>query len=490
MSKTEKYLICLSALFAVIYLVLIPYTTVPWCDEIGKTDTSVNILKCGQWASHVWKYSYNPLHAFLLIPWLSVFGINHMSVCGFSVLWGGLAIVLIVLTAYRRRLIPTLLDGSILTALLWSNWVLISIIPNGRIDTLSLFLTVLWVNEVFSFQKDRKGQNVIRMFCLSFLLMFANVYAIPLLILFLIYIIFFFHEGKQTFWKKSIVCITGFVVSFVSICIFYACVQQLIGYLNTYISFNGTLNPSTELSFVQRLIQAYTMDYHSLVLLVISSVVIILKRKKELYLYLIFISAIPLLMVIAGRYASYYGWLFAIPVCVLFFTSCINALNVTNKKILLVVLFVLGGYRMAERSMENSKLISISNQINRVVESHGQKLESKKNVVFINEICYYPLRELDCDVWYRKLKDTPSPDEKFEVFINNKIKNPQLKNKVRRLYHSLQNNLSYMPESGYLICTSEYERNSSISYLNSHKYSCISEIVQDEISLIEFERTE
>lgn len=489
MCKDEKYLICLSALFAVCYFVLIPHTTIPWCDEIGTTDTSVNVLKYGKWTSHVWKYSYNPLHAFLLIPWLSIFGISHTSVCGFSVLWAGLAIVSIVLTTYRRRIISTLLDGCILSVLLWFNWVMISIIPNGRIDTLSLFLTVLLLNEVFSNHKD---QFIIRVFCLSFLIMFANVYAIPLLILFLLYITFFYHEGKQKYLKKSIVCMFGFVVSFVVICIFYVCVHQLIGYLNTYISFNGTLNPSAKISFIQRLANAYTMDYFSIALLIISSVMIVLKRKKELYLYLIFISVIPLLMVIAGRYASYYGWLFAVPVCMLFFTSCSSALNKTNKIILLVVLFVLGGYKIAERSINARERVSISNRINRVIESHKQMLETKNNVLFINELCYYSLRKLNCDIWYqyKELKNIPSPDEKFEAFINNKIENLDKKNKVMQLYDLLQDNISYMPEHGYLICTSEFERNSSVSYLNLHHYSCISETIQDEIILIEFEKAE
>ena len=72
-------------LFAAVYMAIQDYIAVPWNDEIGTADTAVNYVLFGKWDSNVWHYTYNPLHAFLLIGWLKIFGISHAIVCNINV---------------------------------------------------------------------------------------------------------------------------------------------------------------------------------------------------------------------------------------------------------------------------------------------------------------------------------------------------------------------------------------------------------------------
>jgi len=126
----------------------IDYISFPWLDEIGTSDTAVNVTLYGNWVSHVWKYSYNPLHAFLLIPWLIIWGVSHLSVCSFTVLLSFISFVILLRILLKRSLLSTTLGVVVFTLLYWGGLEFARLITLGRIDILVMLFSILVVNEL------------------------------------------------------------------------------------------------------------------------------------------------------------------------------------------------------------------------------------------------------------------------------------------------------------------------------------------------------
>ena len=489
----------IALLFAVTYVLFIDYISFPWRDEIGTSDTAVNVALYGEWTSHVWKYSYNPLHAFLLIGWLKIWGVSHMAVCSFTVL---LAFVgyFILLTILQKRGLLTGLVGILAFALLyWGGFRFADLITLGRTDLLVMIFTILVVNEV-SPTKDGGFYHVKRWPTLvyAFLLMGASIYSIPVLCCYCL-VVYFTTKDKivrQELRWRYLYAIIGFAVSFVLVCLFFYSVHGLFKFINSYLSFNATINHDDKgRGLIVRLSDAYRIDIYAIVVFVVATVTLAIKkmfRDRRFIAGVIFVLCIPMLMVLAGRYRFYYSWIFYVPVVVI----ASYAVDKMQKKwtsiamlaiaVASVVLHPVVKYHVfAEKRVQLSK-------IEKFVEESSSYLKSGDDVLFGNSMFYYYLVDRHLTPWhkYKGLDDIPQPQEKFKAFIDKKIKDEDRREHLLTIFNQMEHSEPYLPKTGFFYTEGKDEYVHTINFMKEHGYS-IEEITSDnDLALMKFNLNE
>ena len=211
----------LGFLFALFYCILQNYIAVVWFDEICFSDTPINYILYGKWHSFVWNYTYNPLHAFLLMGWMKIFGISHASVCNMNILFALISFLIIEFSLINGNYIKKRSSGYILTILFWLGFTISGIMTKGRIDILIMLLTVILIS--FALKKNFSFKHYCIIFLTSYLLMMSGMYVIPIVSLFFIYLFAINYNGvgRRVWFFRGLIVAFAFMVSFLSICYFY-----------------------------------------------------------------------------------------------------------------------------------------------------------------------------------------------------------------------------------------------------------------------------
>lgn len=480
-------------LFVLIYVLEIDHISFPWIDEIGTTDTAANVVMYGKWESHVWTYTYNPLHAFLLIGWLSVFGISHLTVCSLSVILAYIAYLILLRILINRCILLNPVNTIIYSFLFWGGYTFSTLLTQGRIDMLALIFTILLTNEIIPigtrFYSDNKW--AIRLY--AFLFMATAIYPVPLF-LFLCMTIFYTYN-KNAYIRSNLVIryrviFVSFVLSFSLICLFYLYHHSMFRFLHTYLFSNATISANQK-TFVERIYEAYCLEVQALIICFISFFIIFFnKRYNRINVILsLFVLLIPLLMVIAGRYTIYYSWLFYIPVLVLLIYS-ISLISSSRIRVIILVLSSLPLFiKSAVTYNERAQTYQLLNKAEAFVNKNAKVLSSGENVLFFNSLFYYSLIENHAAPWvhYGGLKDKPSPTEKFSKLCEKYIENPVTRERLFSALIKIEDTDTYLPQKGYVLIWGEEEMENVTNYFNTNKYGYKLYSQSDSISLLYFQ---
>ena len=489
----------IALLFFFFFVLFIDYISFPWRDEIGTSDTAVNVALYGEWTSHVWKYSYNPLHAFLLIGWLKIWGVSHMAVCSFTVL---LAFVgyFILLTILQKRGLLTGLVGILAFALLyWGGFRFADLITLGRTDLLVMIFTILVVNEV-SPTKDGGFYHVKRWPTLvyAFLLMGASIYSIPVLCCYCL-VIYFINDDKavrkELRWRY-LYTIIGFALSFILVCLFFYAVHGLFKFINSYLSFNATINHDDQgRGLIERLTDAYSVDFYAIIVLTVAAVTLSLQKRlkdSSILACLLFTLCIPMLMVFAGRYRFYYSWIFYVPVVVVAGYAFDRIQKKWALATVLACVFISVLIRpiiMNQGFTEKREQLA---EIKKFVNESESYLHAGDNVLFNNSMFYYPLVDGRYTPWqkYNGLQDIPQPEEKFKTFLENKVKDKDRREQMIGIFNQMEHSEPYLPKTGFFYTEGKDEYVHTINFMKEHGYS-IEEITSDnDLALMKFKLNE
>lgn len=468
----------MATISAISYVLCIDYICFPWLDEIGTSDTAVNVTLYGDWVSHVWKYSYNPLHAFILIPWLMIWGVSHLSVCSFTVLLSFISYVILLRILLKRSLLSTTLGVVVFTLLYWGGFEFARLITLGRIDILVMLFSILVVNELTP-MADGRFYSAKRWATLiySFLLMAASIYTIPLLVCysFLFYFITKDKAVRQELRWRFLLSVLGILASFVLICLFYYSVHGLFKFVNSYMSFNATINHNNQgTGLAERLIAAYSTDIYAFIVWAIAAAIFGFKRNKNKHLsfYLLFILCIPGLMVFAGRYRFYYSWIFYVPVIIIAAYAFEKVHQKWRTAVLLGAVIVSTIIRPAVYSKEFSENRAHLKSAEEFVNQCSSFLKERDNVVFFNSLFYYALVERRYNLWqkYEGLQKMPQPKEKFQYFVERAVKDTEKRQKLLDLFNKIEYCDPYLPKSGYIFTDGKMEFMNAIRYMKTHDY--------------------
>ena len=497
--EQQQYLIGLgiSLLFSIAYVLCIDYISFPWRDEVGTSDTAVNVALYGEWTSHVWKYSYNPLHAFLLIGWLKIWGVSHLTVCSFTVLLAFVGYAVLLKILQKREILTVILSVVVFTLLYWGGFEFARLITLGRTDLLVMLFTILVVNELTP-TRDGEFYTTKRWTTLvyAFLLMVASIYSIPVLCC---YCLVVYCSTKNRSVRKELrlrflYAIIGFVVSFIFVCLFFYSVHGLFKFINSYLSFNATINHDDKgRGVISRLVDAYCIDIYALAVLAVTATLLAIKKAfkdQRTLVNVIFALCIPMLMVFAGRYRFYYSWIFYVPVVVL----AGFAADKFQKKWIVVTFTIVVAISVFLRPIVKSqdfleKRAELEN-VEKFFNVSASYLNAGDNVVFNNSMFYYPIVGKRCNPWhkFKGLQDIPQPEEKFKIFIEKKFKTAEWRDQMLSIFNQMEHSEPYLPESGFIFTEGDVEYKKTIGFMQGCGYHI--EIIKenDGFALLKFEK--
>lgn len=488
----------LSLLFAVAYVLFIDYISFPWRDEIGTSDTAVNVALYGEWISHVWKYSYNPLHAFLLIGWLKIWGVSHLTVCSFTVLLAFVSYAVLLNILQKRELLTGVVGVIVFTLLYWGGFRFADLITLGRTDLLVMLFTILLVNEVTptkegGFYHAKRWPTML----FAFLLMWASIYSIPVLCCYCAVVYLVNNDKlirKELRWRY-LYAIIGFVVSFILVCLFFYAVHGLFKFINSYMSFNATISHDDRgRGLLTRLMDAYRVDIYALVVLLVTTLVLGVQKKvrdKRVLGNLLFTACIPMLMVFAGRYRFYYSWIFYVPVICL----AEYAFSQIQKKWALGCVLIAAALSVMIRPLAKAQEFADKRTqlegIEKFVEESSSYIGVRDDVLFDNSMFYYALVDRRYTPWqkYKGLDDIPQPEEKFKAFLEKKVSDEGRRQQFLEIFNKMEHSEPYLPESGYFYVDGKDGYMHTVEYMQEHGYD-VNDLKKDgEYALLHFSKS-
>lgn len=286
-----------------------------WGDEFAFIDIAANYVAFGEWQAYNYMDVTWSLYTWLAVPWLKVFGISHVSVCGFNLLFYALSLMMMSYVLVRRGILHSQLGITVFFCALACSSNFMWTVASGRYDMCALFLSVLILERITA---DVKRERLTRWLLLTymFLLMKTMVYTIPLLGFYGIMLLVFPPKGIariDVFWR-GMYCAIGAIVGFAANMIYNFTQHHLLYYFYNLFMHNSALAGYAEGSAVG-FPQCYYESYAWILLSIVAMIMAFKKIKCISIQNIIFILAIPCLMVLAGRYAYYYRYLWIVPVC-------------------------------------------------------------------------------------------------------------------------------------------------------------------------------
>ncbi len=310
----------LSMLFLVINIVTLDWYPLPWIDEVAFADTPINVALYGKWDTTVMSYYYSPLYAFLLIPWIWIFGVSHSVVTSFSIVIAFFLCLLLSRYLINSKKITSAWSLIIFILMFWGASVLSWNFRCGRVDVLIMFFTFLVVGEILQF-KTFQSKNYIRLLLFSFLLFLSGIPSIPF-VLYLLLILFISQSHyRKIIFKQGLIFVVSCLLGFFLVSFFYWIHDYILNYWRSFYTFNATIVGTR--TILDRLTEAYNFNREALILSAVNLSVFSLFFFRKLtldsitVLFLFSCLFVPLIMTLAGRYRLYYSWLFFIPTLII-----------------------------------------------------------------------------------------------------------------------------------------------------------------------------
>ncbi len=257
----------LSLVFCFLKILCIDACTVPWVDEVWLTDAAASFVSRGEFISHVWPYTYNPLHFFILTGWLFVFGISHFTVVCLGIFLAALSIQALLFILWKRKLITGVFSPLILVLCFWCASPLFSgSVLNGRVDMLVVLCTILFLDQLL-----RVGISLLKLCITASLALLSAVYQFPVLVFFCLMLWMFPMEGvsRREWFRRGCWIASSCIATYLLICLFYICNHTFFRFVYTYVFFNNTIN-GFERSLADEFRMAYLSDAGALCLFAAS----------------------------------------------------------------------------------------------------------------------------------------------------------------------------------------------------------------------------
>lgn len=473
----------LNIVYACLSIILICCYYTPWVDEVGTADVAVNFAKTGIWNSNVWLYTYNPLHAFLLIGWIKIFGVSHLSICAINL---GIAFIISLISVKILKSDLNIRDSVSLSIFSTAYWVLCNCSFGGgfgRIDFLLLLFTLLLIRELLL----PKGQSKVWKTSLwSFLTMATGVYSIPVVLYLFIIKLIFVKETRLYTLRQLFFSVIGFSLCFIAIILFYSKQGSLSNYLMTFYTFNGTITNSS--SLFHRLFCSYWREWiYAFCLFIIVFYSSLLNFSPRNILIGVFITAVPAVMTLAGRYCDYYRWLYELPA--LFFSVYLLQ---NNRKILVAFLLIICVFSF------HSKRYHIHdgniNEYKSFVCDNEQSLKKTENIVFSDSMFYYlfdsKCRRYCCQFSGDFVSIISNYDDELEkaiTYLESKILLSKFSNKLEGMCRSQYRFYSF-PDEGLLVNSDEVKGKNAVLMLQRFGYECRLVNAKDRFSIFYFRK--
>lgn len=398
--------------FAAFYVSLADYVEIPWVDGVCTADSAINLVTKGEWRSYAWNYTYQPLYGLLLAGWVWLFGVSHAVTCSLGVCLYALSFVYIGAAMSRCGWLSShrgLCVWAVLFWVVWAPWWVCAC----RVDSLALLAASVVVRLLLSGGGGESRWAAL--FLSAVALMLSSLYVVPLVAVFVAFLFAVGHGGvgRVAWLGRGAAVAAGLGVGFALTCLFYFRNDFLLHYLGapqtsaaTSVSWNPfikmvSMNSGLVLNdedALLRLVHAYTSEPMAIVLLAVAWGVAM--RIGRWRLLLGFVSLIPLLMTLFGRYAFCYSWLLSIPTMVCFVAllaegGFVRLATPLRVGLCAVLLSVPQGFRYWVNYLKNTPALWEQNErTSDFVRSQSATLAKFENVFATDPVAYYPLTAL------------------------------------------------------------------------------------------------
>lgn len=420
----------------------------PWIDEVMFVDTPMRYVRGAGWTTHSW-YSianqepfmlYPPLYSMILVPWMKVFGTSIFACRSLNVAitlfigWGLIRIL------QQLNLKISIIQILLLIILLWCTNDMVFMYSNGRPDLMGALLLVLIVNEmIYTVKSGKRKWSVL---VLSAFLMTTAIQAAVCLVIILLLSFLVLDSYRKEIKYLTFLSVSGIFLGFVVNCAFMAYHGHLMSFVVNIFSYSGSAKAITsfilpmmgdslcidaayymgklskmgvESPLYMRFISAFTRPAYLALLMADSAFLLLYLKsiKKEPYYMIIrylFIMTltVPLLMVLAGRYESYYYWMAYLPL----FLLTVLLLRFPNYRwgcfiIVFSVLFILTHDRMREDDSNYHELESFI--------SHCTMLKDQKIIAPFS--VFYEISKLSSDTYYLGIFPSRALPQRIDYII-------------------------------------------------------------------------
>lgn len=471
----------------------------PEIDELFFVDAPANFLLNGGWKSHILysEFLYQPLHAILLIPWMFIFGVSHFSECAFGVLMGFITCILIVKYAKKLNYINTIQQELAIVISFWAFNTFTDYETFGRPDNLGMLITSIIVYMFLKYPNIQHWKS----FVLGVVLISVGVIEIPIITFFFLFMILLSIRQKNEVIKwvrKGFDFVLGLAAGELLVCVFffYNKGTALLRYIQHTFFSGMNANFSSSSSFFERLFDAYSENWYITAIFIFIIVVLLIRKigfnKKVAF----FVILLPALMVLAGRYLPYYAWLYYIPMCVFLAYTLREHFKIAA---LATTLIVVSGaaffasqwyttYGCQTGTIKELELIKRDSK--KFFDAHRDIIAKYDNVVLSEEQLYYHVINAGAEVWFQYRKNnthkidfynyqhmeifnTPVVEGgKYDQYSNHPTYGPLV-----RYYLKYNANPPYFPQQGICIYTCDFEKDTSLEFMEhfGYNYKCIME---------------
>lgn len=446
----------------------------PWIDEVMYTDAPLHYVSGDGWITHAWSTNAGrepvslaaPIYQFLLTGWMWIFGTS---------LWASRSLNLVILLLIglgilklTERVDVKMDKGGVVVfaLLLWCTPAMMFMFRNGRTDLTGALICILLFIQIIDYLKGKAGKRwlIILFSALAFLTNLPAVIFATLVLL--LGIVFLKGMRKKAFWA-TVWAFVGFFIGFCLMALYFLSKGALLAFLENLFAFSGFLkslaavvfpyigpalgldsdyymakfvqeNSAPAISFGTRIMEVLRNPSYIILLLSIITIVVICYKqikqcsnKKVIYGLLLLGILIPILMLMIGRFASYYYWMALLPLFL-----CLSILYTKDegwigKSIVIsivIVLAVLGGRVVTEKS-HYSEMRSFINE----------SVFLKDKVIASPFAPFYEVERMSNKVYYPEVMSEENLPEHFDYIIMPKCQTVAEK-KIERLFNSIKGN--------------------------------------------------
>ena len=492
MKKYSSYLIAF-ILFFITFIIATQYRY-PELDELYFADAPVNLLINGQWRSHIVfsQFLYQPLHAFLLVPWLFVMGVSHHSVCGFGVLLGLITCILLVKYSKELHYVKSKWQEILIVVGFWALNTFTDYETFGRPDNLGMLIMVIILKQLLS----EPNIKLWRILIMGSALITAGFYELPVMVFFFLFMILYSLKEKKVVWqwvKKGFVFGVGVVFGELLVCLFFFFnkATTIMGYIQYTFLSSMNANSESTTNLINRIWEAYNGNWYISAVYILALVVMVALNIRFIKFVALYVLLLPALMVLAGRFVPYYTWIYYIPIIVLL-VSTLESRTVLSSVI--IALFTLSSFTyfgsqwyITYGCQANTikELEVIKRECHNYFTTNKSLISEFDNVVLSEEQLYYDAVNTKAEIWFQYRKH---PEHRLNFYNYNDMNRSlsprkridiangsDLKGKMMAYYKKHNSQLPYFPDEGICIYTCDYEKTTSLNFMDyfGYKYECL-----------------
>jgi len=451
--------LCLSLIFGALTLIKGLHMHAGWGDEIAFVDIAANYVLFGEWISYNCMTTQESLYVWLLVPWILLFGVSRLSTCAFGVFLAIASVMAVVVFAVKRGLFRTVGSVVLFSVLLWGGGNFVWTVVDGRLDMLICLLSLLAVSLLLRESVDERI-TLVGLAIAAFFIIRVTLYTIPLLFFLGLLLLVIPPSGvsRKTVLIRGVSfavgALLGYVVSQAFNFYHHRVLYQLYKTFMCNSHASGVLEGSAEV-----FPDCYWGEPFALSALLAAMIVIAASqyRGHVKWQYLFFVLAIPGLMVLAGRYAFYYHWLFYLPtaVVVAFALSCVSCGRV--RAFILAVALVSFAWSQYHWFKDHAgrPFRHVQQNFEMIVGRHLGEMPHGADIILSSDAIYYSAFRHGWRPWMKVGKEIElcraTTSDNINALIAKKIKNKNLLSIVKS-YISKYEITDYrkLPESGFV----------------------------------------